>query len=86
MMVDKVVELENNHKYVILDSKMLDNVNYYFGIRLDESLEPTNTYLFFEETKDGNDVYLLPIDDDNLKGLLLTAFTVNYLDKVYDEF
>lgn len=83
-MVDSIVELENNNKYVLLDNKELNNVNYYYGLRLDEKEEPTNNYLFFEETKDGNDTYLAPVEDENLKGLLLTAFTINYLDKVYD--
>lgn len=83
-MVDNIVELENGKKYVLLDEKKLDKNNYYFGLRLDNNEEPTNNYLFFEETKDGNDVYLLPIEDENLKNLLLTVFTVNYVDKSYD--
>lgn len=84
-MVDKIVELENNKKYVLLDEKELDNTKYYFGLRLNEKEEPANNYLFFEELKEGNDTFLTPIEDENVKGLLLTAFTVNYLDKVYDE-
>lgn len=83
-MVDNIVELDNGKKYVLLDEKKLDKNNYYFGLRLDNNEEPTNNYLFFEETKDGNDVYLLPIEDENLKNLLLTVFTVNYVDKSYD--
>lgn len=85
-MIDKIIELENNKKYVLLDEKILNNVKYYFALRLDEQEEPTNNYLFFEETKLDNDTFLSPIDEeDDMKGILLTAFTVNYLDKVYDE-
>ena len=84
-MVDNIVELENNKKYVLLDNKELDGTNYYFGLRLDEKENPTNNYLFFEETKDGEDTYLAPVEEEDMKGLLLTAFTVNYIDKVYDE-
>lgn len=84
-MVDNIVELENNKKYVLLDNKVLDNTNYYFGLRLDDKEEPTNNYLFFEETKDGEDIYLAPVEEEKIKKLLITAFTVNYLDKVYDE-
>ena len=84
-MVDKIVELENNKKYVILDEKNLNNINYYFGLRLDDNEEPTNNYLFFEETKVDEDIYLAPVEDESMKGLLLTTFTINYLDKVYDE-
>ena len=84
-MVDTIVELENNKKYVILDSKEINNINYYYGLRLDKNEEPTNNYLFFEEVLMDNETYLLPIDDMKKKNSLLTAFTINYLDKVYDE-
>jgi len=83
-MVDKIVELENNRKYVILDSKELNNTKYYYGLRLDKSEEPTNNYLFFEETTVGNDIYLAPVEDEKIRSTLLTAFTINYLDNVYD--
>lgn len=83
-MVDSIVELENGKKYVLLDVKNLNEKKYYFGLRLDDKEEPTNKFLFFEEIKDNNEVYLLPIEDENVKGLLLTVFTVNYLDKAYD--
>lgn len=84
-MVDKIVELENNKNYVILDETLLNNVKYYFGLRLNEKEEPTNNYLFFEESMEGSDTFLTPVEDEDMKGLLLTAFTVNFLDKVYDE-
>lgn len=84
-MVDKIVELENEKSYVILDETLLDSIKYYFGLRLNENEEPTNNYLFFEESKEGENTFLTPIEDDDMKGLLLTTFTVNFLDKVYDE-
>lgn len=85
MMVDKIVELENGKKYVLLDGKEIENIYYYFGLRLDENEEPTNNYLFFEETKIGEDTYLALVEDDDIKGILLTTFTVNYLDRVYED-
>lgn len=84
-MVDKIVELENNKKYAILDETLLENTKYYFGLRLNEKEEPTNNYIFFEEYKEDNNTFLTPIENENMKGLLLTAFTVNFLDKAYDE-
>ena len=84
-MVDKIIELDNNKKYVILDEISLDDIKYYFGLRLDDKEEPTNNYLFFEESKDGVDIFLTPVVDDSVKNLLLTAFTTNFLDKVYDQ-
>ena len=85
MMIDKIVELENGKKYVMLDCKRINNITYYFGLRLDNNNEPTNNYLFFEEAKYGEDTYLSIVEDEKMKGLLLTTFTVNYLDKVYEE-
>lgn len=84
-MVDKIVELENEKSYVILDETLLNSIKYYFGLRLNENEEPTNNYLFFEESKEGESTFLTPVEDDDMKGLLLTAFTVNFLNKVYDE-
>lgn len=84
-MVDKIVELENNKRYAILDETLLENTKYYFGLRLNEKEEPTTNYLFFEEYKEDNNIFLTPIENENMKGLLLTAFTVNFLDKAYDE-
>ena len=84
-MVDKIIELDNNKKYVILDETSLDDIKYYFGLRLNKDEEPTNNYLFFEEYKEGEDTFLTPIEDEDMKGLLLTACTVNFLDKAYDK-
>lgn len=83
-MVDKIVELENGKTYVLLEETILNNSKYYFGLRL-ENEEPTNNYLFFEESMEGNDSFLTPIEEEDMKGLLLTAFTVDFLDKAYDE-
>jgi len=83
-MVDKIIELENDKVYVILDETLLNDTKYYFGLRLNEKEEPTNNYLFFEESIEGTDTFLTPIEEDDIKGLLLTAFTVNFLDKTYD--
>lgn len=84
-MVNMVVELENNNSYLILDETCLKDNKYYFGLRLDENDEPTNNYLFFGEFKEGSDVFLVPIEDNEFREILLTSFTINFLDKVYDE-
>ena len=84
-MKDKIVELDNGNSYVLLDEKDIEDKKYYFALRLDEKEEPTNNYLFFEETIENRETYLLPVTDEQTKGLLLTSFTINYLDKVYDE-
>lgn len=84
-MVNSIVELEDDRKYLILDETLLDKDMYCYGLRLDENEEPTSNYLFFEKIEDNNQIYLNPVDDEKVKGLLLTAFTINYLNMVYDE-
>jgi len=83
-MVDKIVTLDDNNKYVILDEKQLDQNKYYFGLKLDAKEEPTNVYLFFEEIVDNGELFLNPVVEDNVKGILLTVFTANYLNMAYD--
>ena len=34
---------------------------------------------------DNNNTYLTSIEDENIKSVLLTLFTMNFLGKVYDE-
>lgn len=83
-MVDKIITLENDRKYLIVDKVILNNINYYYGTRLDDNDEPLNNYIFLEEVKDSNDVYMVPVYDEKLKGLLLTAFTVSFVNMAYD--
>lgn len=84
-MVDNIVELDNDRKYVLLENKEVNDTNYYFALRLDDKEEPTNNYLFFEEIKEDDETYLDPVEDESIKKLLITLFTANWLDKIYDE-
>lgn len=85
IMVDNIVELDNDRKYVLLENKEVNDTNYYFALRLDDKEEPTNNYLFFEEIKEDDETYLDPVEDESIKKLLITLFTANWLDKIYDE-
>jgi len=84
-MVDKVVKFKNDQEYLILDETVLDNKKYYLGVRVLENDEPASSYLFFEEIKKNDKLILNPIRNDELRGLLLTAFTVNFLNMTYEE-
>ena len=82
-MVDKIVKFKNEEEYLILDETKLDNKTYYLGIKVSENDEPTSIYLFFEEVKREDKTVLNPIWDEEMKGLLLTSFTVNFLNMTY---
>ena len=75
-MVDKIVELENNKNYAILDETIIDNNKYYFGLRLNDKDEPTNNYLFFSEYKDNNDNADKPPDINPIFGCSLYKFLI----------
>lgn len=79
-MVDKIITLNNKNKYLILDETSIENKKYYLGMKL-KNKEPTNNYLYFEELNNNN---IKPIIDEKTKEILLTSFTINYIDKVYD--
>lgn len=83
-MVDQIVELENGHLYLILDKTVASNRVFYFGVRLDEKEQPTNNYLFFEELKNGDETFFDIVEDEEMKGALLVAFSANYVNMAYD--
>ena len=80
-MVDKIVTLNNQKKYLILDETTIDDKKYYLGLRIEDN-KPTNNYLYFEEIDNNS---LKSVKNEAIKEILLTAFTINYVDKVYDE-
>ena len=84
-MVDKVVKFKNDEEYLILDETILDNKKYYLGIKVIDKDQPTSVYLFFEEIDNNGKLILKPIWDEDMKGLLLTSFTVNFLEMTYRE-
>ena len=84
-MVDKIIKFKNNEEYLILDETILDAKTYYLGIKVEANNEPTSIYLFFEKIEKEGKVILNPIWDEAMKGLLLTAFTVNFMNMTYEE-
>ena len=66
--------------FAITDETILDNMKYYLAMELINN-KPSNNYSYFLEI-DNN---IKPIIDNKIKEILLTSFTINYLDRVYDE-
>ena len=83
-MVDQIVKFKNDEEYLILDETVLDNKTYYLGIKIEENNEPTSIYLFFEKVEKEGKVILNPVWDESMKGLLLTSFTVNFVNMTYE--
>lgn len=67
-MIDKVIKLDNNLEYYVLDEMAYDEKNYLIGLQVDNEKEGiTNNYIIVESRKDLNgNVTLVDIDNPEL--------------------
>lgn len=64
-MIDKVIKLDNNLEYYVLDEMAYDEKNYLIGLQVDNENEGiTNNYIIVESRKDLNGSTTL-VDIDN---------------------
>ena len=67
-MIDKVIKLDNNLEYYILDEMTYEGKNYLMGLQVDNEKEGiTNNYIIVESRKDLNgSVTIVDIDNPEL--------------------
>ena len=67
-MIDKVIKLDNNLEYYVLDEMTYEEKNYLIGLQVDNEKEGiTNNYIIVESRKDLNgSTTLLDIDNPKL--------------------
>jgi len=67
-MIDKVIKLDNNLEYYVLDEMTYEEKNYLIGLQVDNEREGiTNNYIIVESRKDLNgSTTLLDIDNPEL--------------------
>mgnify|MGYP004616295957 CR=1 FL=1 len=67
-MIDKVIKLDNNLEYYVLDEMTYEEKNYLMGLQVDNEKEGiTNNYIIVESRKDLNgSTTLLDIDNPEL--------------------
>ena len=67
-MIDKVIKLDNNLEYYVLDEMAYEEKNYLMGLQVDNKKEGiTNNYIIVESRKDLNgNVTLVDIDNPEL--------------------
>lgn len=67
-MIDKVIKLDNNLEYYVLDEMAYDEKNYLIGLQVDNEKEGiTNNYIIVESRKDLNgSTTLVDIDNPDL--------------------
>lgn len=64
-MIDKIIKLDNNLEYYVLDEMAYEEKNYLIGLQVDNEKEGiTNNYIIVESRKDLNgNVTLVDIDN-----------------------
>lgn len=67
-MINKVIKLDNNLEYYVLDEMAYEEKNYLIGLQVDNEKEGiTNNYIIVESRKDLNgNVTLVDIDNPEL--------------------
>lgn len=81
-MIDKVIKLDNNLEYYVLDEMTYEGNNYLMGLQVDNEKEGiTNNYIFVETIKDINgNVTLIDIESPDLLEKIGNMF-IERLDK-----
>ena len=81
-MIDKVIKLDNNLEYYVLDEMTYEGKNYLMGLQVDNEQEGiTNNYIFVETIKDINgNVTLADIEGPDLLEKIGNMF-IERLDK-----
>lgn len=81
-MIDKVIKLDNNLEYYVLDEMTYEGKNYLMGLQVDNEKEGiTNNYIFVETIKDINgNVKLIDIESPDLLEKIGNMF-IERLDK-----
>lgn len=81
-MIDKVIKLDNNLEYYVLDEMTYEGKNYLMGLQVDNEQEGiTNNYIFVETIRDINgNITLADIESPDLLEKIGNMF-IERLDK-----
>ncbi len=80
----QIVTLDDNEKYLLLMDSVQEGHKFFYANKLTNDEKTTSEYELFEETKEGDDIYLSIIDDDEIREFLITVFTSDLLDTALD--
>ncbi len=78
------VTLDNGKRYQLVDETIQNGIKYYLASEVNEEDTPIMNSNIFEELKEGEDTYYLPVDDEEILTSLSAIFLANY-NKFVDE-
>lgn len=79
---DTIITLDDNTIYALLDETEVDNIKYFFAVKLDNKNNPTNEFEIFNSVEEDGETYMDTIDDDDFKQAILVDFTNKYIKEV----
>ncbi len=82
--VGKIVTLENNNEYLLLEELLRENVRYVYAVRVKEEAIVTDEYLIFEVQRRNEEDYLSIVDNKVLYDELIDEFRDIIADKILD--
>ena len=73
-MINKIIYLDDNSRYMILDQGFYNNKNYYFVCEVDDNDKLTDTLTIFEEEIENNVINIKTIENKELLSKVLKYF------------
>lgn len=77
MMINDVIVLDDNKKYLLLDKTDYENYPYYYAVLLDDQEKPTEKYSFVKEITENNETFVEEVTDNAIRSSLLVIFMNN---------
>ncbi len=82
--VGKIVTLDNNNEYLLLEQLQREGIRYIYAVRVKEEAIVTEEYLIFEAQKRNEEEYLMIVEDKVLYDELMDEFRDIIADKILD--
>ena len=67
MKINTIITLDNQEKYMVLNSTIYENSNYYLVMGMDENNEVISSKVaIFKAENEGEDIYVTKVEDNDL--------------------
>lgn len=80
MDIGKVITLDNNKDYLLLEKVELNSKEYLYLVEVDKDDIPTTNYLFLELTHESDGDYTEEVEDKDIIEALTSMLTVKYIN------
>ncbi len=83
-MIGKIVTIDEKENWYLSEETEQNGTKYYLATKVDSNDEPEFVSQIFKEVKDGEDIYLKKVEDENELKYLSAIFITKY-DQSLDE-